>query len=203
MSLVTWCSTSNVRLNSEVKSLAMRIASRHMPKFTRRPVGFVGWLLIACFLFGIAYFAATKPQAFLIALIGLAALCWLARQQSQREARKLLALASQREGQTICEFARDFDVRASDTWLIRAVYEQLQGQLKHVHPSFPVRADDRLKEDLLLDDDDLDMNLAQEVAMRTGRTIDGSAINPYFGKVKTVRDLVCFFQNQPRSASAT
>ncbi len=181
----------------------MRVASRHMPKFTHRPVGLVGWLLIACLLAGIAYLAVTKVQAFLIALSGFAVLFWLARQQNQREVRKLLSLASQREGQTICEFARDFDTRALDTWVIRAVYEQLQGLLDHIHPSFPVRADDRLKEDLLLDDDDLDMGLAEEVGVRTGRSIDNSATNPYFGKVKTVRDLVHFFQNQPRPAPAT
>lgn len=180
----------------------MRIASRHMPAFTRRPVGPAGWLIVACFLAGIVYVAVMKSQAFLIALCGFAALFWVARQQSQHEARILLVLASQREGQTICEFARDFDTRAVDTWIIRAVYEQLQGRLRHVHPLFPVRADDRLKEDLLLDDDDLDMDLAPEVEMRTGRLIDNSATNPYFGKVKTVRDFVHFFQNQPRSDSA-
>lgn len=186
-----------------VKSHPMRVASRHMPKFTRRPMGLVGWLLIACFLAVVAYFAVSSSQAFLIALSGFAALFWLAGQQDKREARRLLALASQREGQSICEFARDFEARAVDTWVIRAVYEQLQGQLKHVHPSFPVRADDRLKQDLFLDDDDLDIDLAQEVEMRTGRTLDSSATNPYFGKVETVRDFVHFFQNQPRSASAT
>ncbi|RQO58068.1 hypothetical protein DBR47_14800 [Paucibacter sp. KBW04] len=115
----------------------------------------------------------------------------------------MLTLASEREGQSICEFARDFDARAVNTWIIRAVYEQLQEQLKHIHPAFPVRADDRLKEDLLLDDDDLDMDLAQEVEARTGISIDQSGNNPYFGKVKTVRDFVLFFQSQPGSNNAT
>lgn len=181
----------------------MRAASRHMPRFVPRPMGPVGWLLVACFLTGVAYLAATKPQAFLIALSGLTALFWFARKQSRREESKLLALASQREGQTICDFARDFDARAVDTWIIRAVYEQLQRQLSHVHASFPVRADDRLKEDLLLDDDDLDMDLAQEVEMRTGRSLDNSDNNPYFGKVKTVRDFVLFFQHQKKTCNAT
>ncbi|MDI4635539.1 hypothetical protein J7U46_20920 [Pelomonas sp. V22] len=115
----------------------------------------------------------------------------------------MLALASRREGQSICEFARDFDARAVDTWVIRAVYEQLQSHLRYVHPSFPVRADDRLKEDLLLDDDDLDIDLAQEVEERTGRSVDGATNNPYSGKVRTVRDFVLFFQHQPRAKSAT
>lgn len=165
-------------------------------------MGLAGWLLVASSLAGIAYLAVTKPQAFLIVLSGLAALIWVGNKQSQREACKLLALASQREGQTICEFARDFDAREVDTWIIRAAYEQLQGQLKHIHPSFPVRADDRLKEDLLFDDDDLDMALAPEVEMRTGRSIVNTDNNPYFGKVKTVRDFVLFFQHQPKVENA-
>lgn len=180
----------------------MRIASRHMSKFTRPPLGFAGWLLFACLLAGVVYLAVTKVQALLLPLGGFAMLFGFARQQSQRAARQLLGLASQREGQTVCEFVRDFDVRALDTWVIRAVYEQLQDQLQHVHPSFPVRANDRLKEDLMLDDDDLNMDIAHEIEIRTGRSIDNSASNPYLGKVQTVRDLVHFFQNQPRPASA-
>jgi hypothetical protein len=181
----------------------MLVASRHMPKFTRRPLGLAGWLLIVCLFAVVVYLAVMRVQALLLVLSGFAMLFWFARQQSQREARKLKGLASQRVGQTICEFVRDFDARALDTWVIRAVYEQLQGQLQHVHPSFPVRADDRLKEDLMLDDDDLNMDLAHEIEIRTGRSIDNSASNPSFGKVLTVRDLVHFFQNQPKSSSAT
>jgi hypothetical protein len=154
-------------------------------------------------LTGVAYLAVTKPQAFLIALSGFAALFWFSYKQSKREERKLHALASQREGQTICEFAGDFDARVVDTWIIRAVFEQIQGQLKHVHPSFPVRADDRLKEDLLLDDDDLDMDLVPQVETRTGRPVENTDNNPYFGKVETVRDLVLFFQHQPKAANST
>jgi hypothetical protein len=154
-------------------------------------------------LAGVAYLAATKLQALIAAMIGLGALFLLAREQSRREERKLRALAFQREGQTICEFARDFEAREVDTWIIRAVYEQLQGQLKHVHPSFPIRADDRLKEDLLLDDDDLDMDLAQEVELRTGISIANPDNNPYFGKVRSVRDFVLFFEHQAKAGDQT
>ena len=179
----------------------MRVASRHMPKFTGRPMGVVGWPFLACLLAAIAYFAVANTLAFLVGLSGLLALLWLARRQDQRQTRQLLALASQRRGQSICEFAREFNAREIDTWIIRAVYEQLQGKLSHVHPAFPVRANDLLKEDLLLDDDELDIDLAQEVEMRTARSLDKSAANPYFGKVRTVRDLVFFFQNQQRAGT--
>jgi hypothetical protein len=182
---------------SEVPPL-VRLASRHMPRFSPQPIPVVGWLFISCVLAVGVYFAIAKPGALLIMAIALTALFLMSRQLNKRDARKLQTLASQRKGQSICEFARDFDARAVDTWIIRAVYEQLQEHLNYIHPAFPVRADDRLKEDLLLDDDDLDIDLVDEVEARTGISIAESDSNPYFGKVKTVRDLVLFFQNQLR-----
>lgn len=173
-----------------------------MPRSARRSRPVLAWLLVACFAATIVLFAVKHPVAFLGAASGFAVLWLLARRQVQREALQLRALASAREGQAICEFARDFNTREVDTWVVRAVYEQLQGHLRHVHPSFPVRADDRLEEDLRVDDEDLDMDIAQEIGHRTGRSLDSSAANPYFGRVRTVRDLVLFFQNQPRSSHA-
>jgi hypothetical protein len=181
----------------------VRVASRHIPKFVHRPLGLAGWAVLSVLAASLGYVALVEPKLVLAVLGSLGVLFWLAHLHGKRQERTLLALASARDGQTICEFARDFDARAVDTWIIRAVYEQLQGQLKHIHPAFPVRAEDRLKEDLLLDDDDLEMNLAQEVEQRTGRSLDGSASNPYFGKVRTVRDFVLFFQAQPKSNGAT
>ncbi|MCM5681578.1 hypothetical protein M8A51_18795 [Schlegelella sp. S2-27] len=174
-----------------------------MPKFTRRAAGPAWWLLLSLLGASVAYVAIAEPKTFVSVVAVLTVLFALAHLQGKREERKLLALAAARKGQTICEFARDFDARAVDTWIIRAVYEQLQAQLEPMHPAFPVRAEDRLKEDLLLDDDDLDVDLVQEVEARTGRSLDGSTDNPYFGNVKTVRDLVLFFQSQPRSSRAT
>ncbi|TXI90954.1 MAG: hypothetical protein E6Q34_08120 [Burkholderiaceae bacterium] len=120
-----------------------------------------------------------------------------------REDQQLLALAALRVDDSICEFAREFDCRKVDTWIIRAVYEQLQMRLRHLHPAFPVRADDRLKEDLFLDDDDLEMDLVHEIEERTGRSLKDFSANPCRGKVVTVSDLVLFFQAQPKAESAT
>ena len=180
----------------------MRIASRHMPHFERRSPPGVAWLLVAGLAAAVVHFAASRPVAFLAVSSAVAVLFLLAYRRAGQERRQLRALASAREGQTICEFARDFDVREVDTWVVRAVYEQLQGHLAHAHPSFPLRADDRLKEDLRLDDEDLDMDIVQEIACRTRRCLDASAANPYFGRVRTARDLVLFFQHQPRSGNA-
>jgi len=180
----------------------MRIASRHMPKFKPRPIGFAAWILLAAVGAGLAYAVASAPVGATAALLLLCgAFVWGHRVGKRRE-EQLRRLAATREGQSICEFARDFEIRTVDTWIIRAVYEQVQRQLRHVHPAFPVRAGDRLKEDLFLDDDDLDMDVAPEVEQRTGRSLDNSGANPHFGKVRTVRDLVLFFQSQPVRSAA-
>ena len=180
----------------------MRIASRHMPPFQPRSLPAGAWPLIAGLAAAIVHLGVTRPAAFLALSCAVAVLFLFAHRRARGEQRQLRALASSREGQCICEFARDFNVREVDTWVVRAVYEQLQSHLADAHPSFPLRADDRLKEDLRLDDEDLDMDIVQEIACRTGRPLDASAANPYFGRVRTVRDLVLFFQNQPRSGNA-
>lgn len=177
----------------------MRTASRHMPKFIRRsPTGAV-WCIAAFLLASMAVVAITHPVVFGGAMAGI---FLFVRWQTVRNRRHLRALATLRQGQSICEFARDFSLRDVDSWVVRAVYEQVQGCLRHAHPSFPLRAEDRLAEDLLIDDEEVEMTIAQEVAARAGRSLDSGATNPYFGRVGTVRDLVMFFQHQPKLASA-
>ncbi|KQV50845.1 hypothetical protein ASC95_14190 [Pelomonas sp. Root1217] len=104
-------------------------------------------------------------------------------------------LASCRAGESICDFARSFDRRAVDPWVIRAVYEELQREIQL--DSFPVRASDVLAKDLHIDPDELDMSLAPAIAARTGRTLEIAEAHPYRGKVLTAFDLVLFFNGQP------
>jgi hypothetical protein len=103
-------------------------------------------------------------------------------------------IAQEREGESVCQFARAFDRRHIDTWIVRAVYEEFSG-------SFPLRPSDRLKEDLRICDDDLDFG-AIHISQRTGRTLDGYERNPMYGNVKTLRDVVMFFQHQPLLGAA-
>jgi hypothetical protein len=179
----------------------MRIASRHMPKYKAKSRK-AAWLFLAMLVSCMAYVAFAEPVVVLVgaALIGAALL--YARGEIKRDAHLLRALAEVRHGESICEFARNFDPRTVDTWIVRAVYEQLQDQLKSRHPRFPLRASDRLKQDLLLDDDDLDLDIAEMVEQRTGRSLERIEENPLFGKVETARDLVLFFNAQPMRSAA-
>ena len=63
--------------------------------------------------------------------------------------------------------------------------------------SIPIKAEDDLTDVLEIDDEDLDMDLLVEILQRTGRSMDDTLSNPYFGKVKTVADLVYFVNAQP------
>ncbi len=180
----------------------MRTASRHMPKYKPRSTGPATWSFLATLAVGLAYAAVSSPKVAAAVFLLLCTAFFFARTVTRREEDGLRNLAAERNGESICEFARGFDTRTVDTWIVRAVYEQVQGQLKHIHPAFPVRASDRLKEDLHLDDEDLDMNLAAQVEQRTDRSLDETKANPLFGKVKTVRDLILFFHAQPKRGAA-
>jgi hypothetical protein len=180
----------------------MRIPSRHMPKFVPEPVSRWVWVVPATLAAGLLYAVVSAPKAAAAGVGALLVLFVWAHVDLKRQRLRLTQLAARREGQSICEFARDFDTRQVDTWIIRAVYEHLQEQLTHAHPAFPVRAADRLKEDLQLDPDDIDLDVLVQVEQRTGRSLDHTRDNPHYGRVQTAGDLVLFFQAQPRPSAA-
>lgn len=156
----------------------------------------VVWLLLGGVLSSFLWFASTATTV----LVGLAfAAIWiLDHRMLNRDRVRLAVMAAAREGESICQFARSFDTRRVDTSVIRAVYETLQQELDFAHPAFPVRASDTLQV-LLCDPDDLDMAVAPEVGRRAGRSLDDVEANPYYGKVKSVTDLVMFFNVQPKA----
>jgi hypothetical protein len=84
-----------------------------------------------------------------------------------------------------------------DTWIIRAVYEEFSRFVAVDGRPISVRPEDRWKEDLKIDSEDLD-DLARDIAFRARRSMDGCEQNPLWGKVKTVSDIVTFLTHQPR-----
>jgi hypothetical protein len=166
----------------------VRVPSRRMPRAARLKSGWFGTTLalglVALLLLGLV--AVWWPLAILVAaaVFGISLIGWL-RDRRVAEARK---------GESICQFARGFDRRTIDTWIIRAVYEEFSG-------AFPLRPSDRLREDLHIDDDDLDFG-AISIALRTGRSLDGYERNPMYGNIKTLRDMAMFFHYQPLLSAA-
>lgn len=115
---------------------------------------------------------------------------------NRREALRLAHMAQSRAGESICQFARAIDCRRVDTWVVRAVYEELQRSLSAA-VAVPLRVTDHLQRDLRLDADDLD-DLVADMAQRARRSLADTSANPLFGKVTSVGDLVEFLQAQPR-----
>ena len=107
--------------------------------------------------------------------------------------RRARRIAAERAQESICTFARAFDRRTVDPWVIRAVYEAFATQPL----SFPVRADDRLLEDLGADDEDIFYFLGPEIAERAGRSVESVDGNPCPNQDATLRDFVMFLNRQP------
>jgi hypothetical protein len=177
----------------------MKTASRFMPPVAQRAARPIGWIFLFGLALGYLYLLWRHPYEVGLATVGLAAFTalWNRRLRSQ-----LKRLAAERPGETVCEFARSFDVRSTDTWIIRAVYEELQEYLKSSAPSFPIRADDSLKIDLKIDGDDLEEDIVPRIGERTGRSLSDPSLNPFYRDLDTVRDLVRFLNAQPPSRAA-
>jgi hypothetical protein len=111
-----------------------------------------------------------------------------------RHSRWVESLVASRPGESICQFARAFSCRSVDTLLIRAVYESVQRQVGD--DRLPIRASDRFLADLRLDSEEVD-EIYWDVADTCGYLTEGGEQNPFFGRVETVADLVCFMHYQP------
>ena len=137
-----------------------------MPKFTRR-WRWPAWLGLAILTFVPAYLFLQHPVG---TSIVLAVLFILTIVERIRYKARLRRLAGSRAGESICEFARSFERHQVDTWVVCAVYEQLQEYLGG-NPPVPIRAADRLKVDLPVDTEELEMDIVARIAQRTGRSL--------------------------------
>ena len=156
-----------------------------MPARPNQEMGLFGSLLVILLMLGLLALPglAWWPLAFIVPAmaIGATVVRWHA---DKREAER-------RRGESICSFARSFDRRVIDPWIIRGVYEEFSN-------SYPIRADDSLATDLGIEDEDLDDSIVV-IAERIGRSLEDTASNPMFDKLSTVGDLVLFLQHQPRT----
>jgi hypothetical protein len=171
----------------------MREPSRKMPPTPSRPMTWTGALVLALLGTGLVALVCCVP-AFL-APIGAVVLARVVLTFS--ESRRLARLAADRQGESICSFAGSFDCRVVDTWVIRAVFEELQPYCRFGRGTLPLRPTDDLDSALRIDSGDLE-DLAGDIACRTGRSLEDGVKDPLYGSVKTVSDLVMFFVNQPR-----
>ena len=178
----------------------MRKLSRHLPTAKAGLVSpwarVFGILLLTVSLFGLGHALWLHPFAIPVLFIFALLLGWLAKRHDD----KLRRLAQSRPHDSICTFARALNPRKTDPWIIRAAYEELGSLLPKTDRPFPLRASDRLAEDLKIDEEDRDDSFVS-AAERVGRSLKNTLQNPYFDKVKTVEDFVMFLEHQPRVAA--
>jgi len=104
--------------------------------------------------------------------------------------RKVKKVLSSRENWNIGCFAKEFDLKVIDTWVIRAVYEAIYDLVE-----LPIKADDDMDKDLGMDDLEFD-DILINVSQRTGRVLPKKSDKYY--DIKSVRDLVEFFSKLPK-----
>jgi hypothetical protein len=164
----------------------MRTPSRRMPAFVPQHSGAAGWALLLTYVLGLAYACVNSPLFAAIVAVAAVVICI----QTTIETRRQRRLIARRGADSICTFARSFNCREIDTWIVRAVFEEI-GQYTKV----PVRANDRLAEDLSIDPDDLD-EIVSAISQRTGRPLHHSEQNAWFDRLERAGDLVRFFAHQ-------
>jgi hypothetical protein len=170
------------------------LRQRRLQMQSERRMSNIGWLIFTAFvsfcIWGVHHITGSWIGTG--AVFGaLSLICWRA---SVVRSQRFGELAAARSSESICDFARSFDSHATDTVLIRSVYETVQEQMGG--PPVPLRAADRLLEDLDLDGDDLD-EIVVDAAGLARRSLDSTDSNPLYGRVSTVQDLVDFLHCQP------
>lgn len=162
----------------------MRQFSRHLPslKLAKSSLGWKEWLVV-----GIVA-PLMLPMLLLAILVSLPSLI--------SERRRIKALKASRED-TICAFRRAFNCRLVDPWIIRATYEEA----RQFVPDYPLEAADRIKEDLKIEEEDLD-DLILSIAERSGYALTHTSSNPWYDRVKSIGDIVLFINHQPKTRLA-
>ncbi|EGO6714157.1 hypothetical protein DXT09_12470 [Escherichia coli] len=119
-----------------------------------------------------------------------------AKQEKIKLLKKYRIMADKRRVRSICQFAREFDTYTVDTWVIRAVWDTLQGN-GYIDYPLPLKADDILDDDLDLVRDAVELEeLVGDTAARCGRDLCGIEENPFL-PIVTVGSLVRVLNAQP------
>ena len=134
----------------------------------------------------------------LLVALAFSPIGWLLGAKHRRQMR---AWALERADESICTFVREFDVRHTDSWVLRAVHEELSRHLQIEGRPFQIHADDRWQEDLQIDEEDLNLDLLPAIAHRARHSLENTKNNPFYDRVKTIRDFVGFLEHQPRLQS--
>ncbi len=171
--------------------------SRWMPR-SKSPSAIWRWggflTLLAVALWFFIHYSPWVPAGTAIAIVLLYVM-------NRARAARLRKLAAERQGESICTFARAYARGDRDPFVLRAVYEELAPYLAVGGTAIPLRTTDLLEQDLQVDGEELEF-LARDLATRCGRSLTASQANPYYGRIKTIGDLVALLRAQPPTVAA-
>ncbi len=177
----------------------MRIPSRRMPTYDETLTWkskSIGYGIVIFLLLWLGYGIWQDPQTAFI-FVGIIAIIFVLGYFTVENSTKYFeVLYRKRAGEDIGTFARSLDYKNTDTWIIRAVYEEINSELPY-DKTIPLHPSDNLKEDLKLDDEDLEFVL-ERIFARAGISDEAIEKNPYYTKMDTVADLVAFCDYQPK-----
>ena len=172
----------------------MKKPSRYMPKYEGKQISVLSWLFLAFLLGLLIWLIWLFPHLLLLILIFI----FIQVRDERKRIKHFEILLKKRQKDSICTFARHFKYQEVDTWVIRAVYEQLQSYINLEKTNFPIRPSDDVFTDLKIDDEDFVYNIVEEIAERTGRSLEKAESNPYYKRANIVENLVYFFNEQPK-----
>lgn len=143
---------------------------------------------LVCGLLWLVY--SKQVVGLIVGLLAVAYLClclWSERCWSRAK--------QERDSESICTFARSLPARNHDTWVVRAVYEELSRTL-----GICIRPTDQWRTDLAIEPEDFE-ECVVKIAKRSRRSLANSEGNPLYGRVRTVADLIAFLEHQPKVES--
>ena len=172
----------------------MRRSSRLMPKFKSREMGPLGTFIILLLISSPVLWLMWQFPITTVAIPFILIVSYLLGRHDRDHFKQL---SMERENESICTFSRSFNCREIDTWIVRAVYEEIYDYVK-----IPLRPTDHVFTDLKIDEDDFDLDIVESIAKRTGRSLKNYTTNPFYGKAGTLEGLVHFFNHEPKQVSA-
>ncbi len=115
-----------------------------------------------------------------------------------RHEARLQQLIRERSADSICTFARSFDRRTVDPWVIRAVWEEVREHVGRTKDGrlLALRADDDINALIPYDEWELE-DVFETAARRANRSFDDFRQNPYFDKIECLGDYVLLLNAQP------
>lgn len=173
----------------------MRKLSRWRPA-ARNVIHVPVWFIPSFVILGIILLGLFAPIQYALTLSAFVLLGYLGSVVMNHRLRRQ---AEGRQGEDIGTFARSFNRRDEpfDPWVVRATWDALQPYVTFRGGSLPLRASDRLDK-LPIDPEDLENEVIEEVAERSGHVHEPLAFQHARSSIKTVGDFVKFISSQPR-----